>query len=663
MNSDQAGIHHGLRDLGIERGDLVLFHSSFKSLGPVAGGPDRVIDAFLEAVGSAGTVAVPALIHTHGIPRGDRFDPKTAASEVGVLTEFLRKREDAHRSINPTHSVAAVGARAGELTRDHPRAGGGDTPWGSGAFGRGSPWDKLYRWNAKIVLLGVNWDVCTLFHYAQARYVEALQPDYARLIPFPYFTMQRVGKRLEAEGHVTQGKVGEAEVRVCPASILVDRALAYLRESPLELFADQNHPFCTWVKKTSGRSLTMAGGLGCVAILPDRIRDDQGLDSDARVLVLQDSHARVAVVSLPTAYVVRDDARLVRQRVFRETGIPLESILVTCEHRHVPAVDPHGPSGAEHTARLVDAAGGAARQAHERMQPVRIGVAERPVEGVSRIRRVCMSDGKVYSIRRAVPSSWNSAAKPEYAGPDDALDPTLTVLRVEAADRTPIGALFVFSCHPIPDFPHYAAQKAESYFGGDFVCLSLRGSTGNVDVPFEEEIGGKRFNDQLVPLGEILAGALLETIARAQVDDGGSVDVARQSMRLPVDSRAGRESDPEGADACQRMHEAIVAGGFDTETHCVRLGGLALVGVPAESEARFGRVIAAASPFPVTRVVDLANDLVGYVLSPESRAKGGYEADPGLWGVCSGEAEPVMRECAAACLQEMYARLATGPMG
>ena len=35
---------------------------------------------------------------------------------------------------------------------------------------------------------------------------------------------------------------------------------------------------------------------------------------------------------------------------------------------------------------------------------------------------------------------------------------------------------------------------------------------------------------------------------------------------------------------------------------------------------------------------------------------GGYEADPTLWGVCTGEAEHVMRECANACLQRMYAR-------
>ena len=49
------------REVGVVPGDTLLFHSSLSSMGTVVGGPDAVIDGFLDAVGPEGTVAVPTL--------------------------------------------------------------------------------------------------------------------------------------------------------------------------------------------------------------------------------------------------------------------------------------------------------------------------------------------------------------------------------------------------------------------------------------------------------------------------------------------------------------------------------------------------------------------------------------------------------------------------
>ena len=43
-------IKNTLTQLGVRSGDLVLFHSSLKSMGYVDGGPQTVIDTFLEKV-------------------------------------------------------------------------------------------------------------------------------------------------------------------------------------------------------------------------------------------------------------------------------------------------------------------------------------------------------------------------------------------------------------------------------------------------------------------------------------------------------------------------------------------------------------------------------------------------------------------------------------
>lgn len=49
-----------LTHLGIENGDTLFIHSSFKSLGPVAGGAGTVISALAAAVGTDGLILMPS---------------------------------------------------------------------------------------------------------------------------------------------------------------------------------------------------------------------------------------------------------------------------------------------------------------------------------------------------------------------------------------------------------------------------------------------------------------------------------------------------------------------------------------------------------------------------------------------------------------------------
>ena len=49
-----------LKNLGLEKGDTVIVHSSLKSMGQVDGGANTVIDAIIEVIGNDGTVLFPA---------------------------------------------------------------------------------------------------------------------------------------------------------------------------------------------------------------------------------------------------------------------------------------------------------------------------------------------------------------------------------------------------------------------------------------------------------------------------------------------------------------------------------------------------------------------------------------------------------------------------
>ena len=138
----QDDIAAGLRQLGLSSGDCVILHSSLSSLGEVVGGADTVVDAFLEVLGSNGTLVVPT------------FD------DFGAIPESVRNRPDACHSIHPKASVAAVGAKAEGICRDHWKA--------QTAHGEGTPYLRMAELGGYVCLLGVDQDRNTSLHTVEA---------------------------------------------------------------------------------------------------------------------------------------------------------------------------------------------------------------------------------------------------------------------------------------------------------------------------------------------------------------------------------------------------------------------------------------------------------------------------------------------------------------
>lgn len=77
-------------------------------------------------------------------------------SDVGFLTDYFRKQTYVYRSNHPTHSVAARGKLAYELTYEHTAYGPHLCPYGEYTFADSSPWNKMYNLNAKILFLGLS---------------------------------------------------------------------------------------------------------------------------------------------------------------------------------------------------------------------------------------------------------------------------------------------------------------------------------------------------------------------------------------------------------------------------------------------------------------------------------------------------------------------------
>jgi len=166
-----------LRTLGIQPGDTVLMHSSYKSLGGIEGGAAGFFDAFLSLLGEDGTLVLPALTYANVNRDQPNFDVRTTPTCVGYLTEYFRTQvEGVIRSLHPTHSCCVWGRHAKYLTENHFRD---RTP-----VGTNSPFALLPKVGGKILFLGCSYDRNTSMHGVE----EWVEPEYVmdRLLPVVY---------------------------------------------------------------------------------------------------------------------------------------------------------------------------------------------------------------------------------------------------------------------------------------------------------------------------------------------------------------------------------------------------------------------------------------------------------------------------------------------
>ena len=245
-----------LREIGVSEGDICLFHSSFKSLGTVEGGAQSIIDGFEAVLGKEGTLVAPTLIQKD-FQNAYRTWYMDKPSDVGFLTEFFRKQIYVYRSNQETHSVAARGKYAYELTHEHTAYGPHLCPFGEYAFADSSPWRKMYDRNAKVVFIGVTMRYHTMKHMIEATYVEDLLASVAdadrrqalqnRLITFgcyddkiwPFYEPLAMQAALDERGLIRKGRCGDADLYCVNARETADATLTLLKASPEKWFGDE----------------------------------------------------------------------------------------------------------------------------------------------------------------------------------------------------------------------------------------------------------------------------------------------------------------------------------------------------------------------------------------------------------------------------------------
>ena len=227
-----------MRKLGVESGDTLFVHSSFKRLGPVEGGAAAVVEALECCIGAEGMILMPSfnLVEGGHAARAANWCVETTRSTVGWITEYFRTMVGTHRSDHYSHSVAARGKGAEEYVSRHKEKRGMVSPWDFEPWGRtwgcGSPMVRAYADpQGKVLMLGVDYRTATYCHMVEVMHWNAVLQDdpEARMRGYD---RERLGAYWDALGRVRRGLVGNAPSRLFQIKDFVDILLALVEKNP-----------------------------------------------------------------------------------------------------------------------------------------------------------------------------------------------------------------------------------------------------------------------------------------------------------------------------------------------------------------------------------------------------------------------------------------------
>lgn len=167
-----------LDELDIREGDIILLHASLSSFGYLLGGEETIINTILKKIGENGTLVIPTQSVELSNPESWEYPPapsewfedlrkymlpynpkKTIVSpNLGKVASYFCMYPNVIRSDHPLYSFSALGKDAFYLMADHSLDYG---------LGKNSPLGKMYDMNAKVLMLGTDFETNTSIHLAE----------------------------------------------------------------------------------------------------------------------------------------------------------------------------------------------------------------------------------------------------------------------------------------------------------------------------------------------------------------------------------------------------------------------------------------------------------------------------------------------------------------
>ncbi|HOX36987.1 MAG TPA: neutral/alkaline non-lysosomal ceramidase N-terminal domain-containing protein [Candidatus Brocadiia bacterium] len=327
----------------------------------------------------------------------------------------------------------------------------------------------------------------------------------------------------------------------------------------------------------------------------------------ARCVVIRSGETTLALVSCDfrgmSAPLGRDIAKIAA-----ESGcpVPADNIMIAGTHTH------GGPGGYLNHPLWAIVAGNYQQKIYDKL---RDSIARCIIEASRELRPVKMAAGSVMI------EGFNRNRRGE-----ESVDRSLNIIRFDGEDGRPLAIIVNFTGHPTiidgddmlmtREWPGALVDGVMEHYGGA-ECLFFNGAEGDQSGCINEGKFADRY-EKAAAMGKALSVKAIELCDTLRPGPNPVVKITRREIELPDSVAAGTKLLPKSC-----------------VWHRIELGGVWLMTIPGEAVCDIGlmlkdRARKAGCELPI--VVGLANDHLGYFVTPEQYCKGGYEATMNFYG-------------------------------
>ena len=389
-----------------------------------------------------------------------------------------------------------------------------------------------------------------------------------------------------------------------------------------------------------------------------------------RAVVFEDGTGSVALVGVDAISISRHIVEAARQRIRSACGIPDSAILIGASHTHTG-----GPIGGilqgqfDHAsdfikklayeesptedpayARMVtDAIVAAVEQAYKKRVAAKASVGRGRETNVAFNRRFRMKNSQIWTH----PNGFRTYKNPDIVEPAGPVDPEVGVIGVWDMQDRFLGCVVNFANHGtngVPglsaDYVYYLEKTIRSVMGQEAVVVFLNGACGDVTQVNNLSADNTEFGIRSARfVGTSIAAEALKVLTRAEpgylLPVKASIKNLSLERRKPSPQRVQKcldivRQEKKNVDFTQWIFakEIVLLDALiekepvvQVEIQAVQIGPAVFLANPAELFCQIGLDIKAASPFPFTFVVELANGCIGYVPTEQDfgPSGGGYE--------------------------------------
>lgn len=424
------------------------------------------------------------------------------------------------------------------------------------------------------------------------------------------------------------------------------------------------------IRAGSGRTIiTPPVGTSLAGYFHDRVSDGVRDELRASAVVFEAGGERIALVSCDLIALRREIVDPAKAIIQEQTCIPSENVLICCTHTHTGPETRCGrvvPWSEEYLATLPGLIAESVVLAAQAMSDCILCAGRQCEPDLGTIRLGRKRDAtEVFS-------------KVDVLGPTSSVDPELISLFVRD-DEGQVRAVVinyanhgdVISGHTISaDWFGEIAQVISAVYGEHVVTVFLNGCCGDINhIMWEPTRIPQRGPAKAVQVGRAVAGVAMNAGEKGEPIECGQCAASLRKVDIPYYTRdeAMRQEVRElAARTDLGAFEQYIVNAFDAwphdgriadvPVHVLRLGEIAIVGLPGEIFTDWGKVIKHWSPAKYTLIAELANDWFGYIPTTDQAQRGGYGAKPILSRQLCSDGGRMMSDAATVMLHELWGK-------